>query len=136
MQDASLVALEGEARFDGAVLVRALYAPGERVNFVTAFSEHREKSGEIKARPVGRGITLERDALAPRFEQRGSDTSKAGGWLRMNPVDGRGIGDANVTSCRFALLESDTLPMELQLALFAKLPLAIAIRPAVERRRG
>ena len=126
LQDASPVALEGEARFDGAVLVRALYARSERVNFVTAFAEHREKSGEIKARPVGRGITLERDALAARFEQRGSDTSKAGGWLRMNPVDGRGIGDANVTSCRFALLESDTLPMELQLALFAKLPLPIA----------
>ena len=126
LQDASPVVLEGEARFDGAVLVRALYAPGERVNFVTAFAEHREKSGEIKARPVGRGITLERDALAARFEQRGSDTSKAGGWLRMNPVDGRGIGDANVTSCRFALLESDTLPMDLQLALFAKLPLPIA----------
>ena len=126
LQGASPVVLEGEPRFDGAVLVRALYAPGERVNFVTAFAELREKSGEIKARPVGRGITLERDALAARFEQRASDTSQAGGWLRMNPVDGQGIGDANVTACRFALLESDTLPMGLQLALFAKLPLPMA----------
>ena len=126
LQGASAVVLADEARFDGAVLVNALYAPGERVNFVTEFAEHREKSGEVKARPVGKGITLERDALATRFEQRGSDSSKAGGWLRMNPVDGRGIGDANVTACRFALLESDTLPMELQLALFAKLPLPIA----------
>jgi len=126
LQGASPVVLEGEARFDGAVLVRALYAPGEQINFVTDFAEHREKSGEVKARPVGRGITLERDALAARFEQRGSDTSQAGGWLRMNPVDGKGIGDANVTACRFALLESDTLPMALQLALFAKLPLPMA----------
>ena len=126
LRDASAVALDGEARFDGAVLVRALYAPGERINFVTEFAEHREKSGEVKARPVGKGITLERDALAARFEQRGSDTSQAGGWLRMNPVDGRGIGDASVTACRFALLESDTLPLDLQLALFAKLPLPMA----------
>jgi hypothetical protein len=123
---ASAVSLEGGARLDGAVLVRALYAPDERVNFVTEFAEYTEKSGEVKARPMGKGITLERDALAARFEQHGSDTSQAGGWLRMNPVDGQGIGDANVTACRFALLESDTLPMELQLSLFAKLPLPIA----------
>ena len=123
---ASAVVLEGEPRFDGAVLARALYAPGERVNFVTEFVEHAEKSGEIKARPMGKGVTLERDALVSRFEQAGSDSSKAGGWLRMNPVDGQGIGDANVTACRFALLESDTLPMALQLALFAKLPLPMA----------
>ena len=123
---ASAVVLEGEPRFDGAVLARALYAPGERVNFVTEFVEHAEKSGEIKARPMGKGVTLERDALVSRFEQTGSDASKAGGWLRMNPVDGHGIGDANVTACRFALLESDTLPMALQLALFAKLSLPMA----------
>ena len=122
----SPVALEGEARFDGAVLVRSLYAPGEKVNFVTEFVEYTEKSGEVKARPMGKGITLERDALVARFEQNGSDTGQAGGWLRMNPVDGQGISDANVTAYRFALLESDTLPMELQLALFAKLPLPIA----------
>ncbi|MBI5385072.1 MAG: hypothetical protein HZA90_10340 [Verrucomicrobia bacterium] len=126
LRDASAVVLEGDPRFDGAVLVRALYAPGERINFVTEFAEHTEKSGEVKARPLGKGITLERDALVSRFEQHGSDSSNAGGWLRMNPVDGQGIGDANVTACRFALLESDTLPMELQLALFAKLPLPIA----------
>ena len=126
LRDASAVVLDGEPRFDGAILVRALYAPGERVNFVTKFEEHREKSGQVKARPVGKGLTLERDALAARFEQHGSDTSQAGGWLRMNPVDGKGVGDANVTAWRFALLESDTLPMDLQLALFAKLPLPIA----------
>jgi hypothetical protein len=75
---------------------------------------------------MGKGVTLERDALVSRFEQNGSDSSDAGGWLRMNPVDGQGIADANVTACRFALLDSDTLPPDLQLALFAKLPLPIA----------
>ena len=123
---ASAVALDGGARLDGAVLVRALYAPGEKINFVTAFAEHADKSGAVKARPVGKGITLERDVLVSRFEQSGSDTSQAGGWLRMNPLDGQGIADGNVTACRFALLESDTLPMELQLSLFAKLPLPVA----------
>ena len=44
----------------------------------------------------------------------------------MNPLDGRGIADTNITAFRYALLESDALPMELQLALFARLPLPIA----------
>ncbi len=123
---ASPLALDGGPRLDGARLVRALYAPGERINFVTEFAEHTEKYGEVKARPVGKGITLERDDMVSRFEQHGSDTSDAGGWLRMNPVDGQGIADANVMAGRFALLESDTLPMDLQLALVAKLPLPIA----------
>jgi hypothetical protein len=44
----------------------------------------------------------------------------------MNPVDGCGVADVNVTAFRFALVESDTLPLELQLPLFARLPLPVA----------
>jgi hypothetical protein len=44
----------------------------------------------------------------------------------MNPVDGNGIADANVTAFRFALVESDTLSLDLQLALFARLPVPVA----------
>jgi hypothetical protein len=123
---ASRVSLDGDPAFDGALVVGNLYAPGELINFVTEYETATEKSGEVKARPVGRGITLERDALAARFEASGSDTSRAGAWLRMNPVDGKGIADANVTAFRFALLESDKLPIELQLSVLAKLPLPIA----------
>ncbi|MEK7678423.1 MAG: hypothetical protein AAB676_21550 [Verrucomicrobiota bacterium] len=126
LYNASPVALDGEPRFDGALLVENLYAPGELVNLVTEYETAMEKSGEIKARPVGWGITLERDALAARFRKSGSDSSKGGAWLRMNPVDGRGVADANVRACRFALLESDKLSLELQFSLFAKLPLPIA----------
>ena len=123
---ASPVSLDGDPRFDGALLVGNLYAPGELVNFVTEYQTATEKSGEVKARPVGIGITLERDALVARFEAGGSDTDKGGAWLRMNPVDGRGVADANVTAFRFGLLESDKVPVEVQLSIFAKLPLPIA----------
>jgi hypothetical protein len=123
---ASPVSLDGDPRFDGALLVGNLYAPGELVNFVTAYETATEKSGEIKARPVGRGVTLERDALLARFEKGGSDTDKGGAWLRLNPLDGPGVADANVTAFRFALLESDKLPVDLQLSLFARLPLPVA----------
>jgi hypothetical protein len=123
---ASPVVFRGDARFDGALLVEVLYFAGELINFVTEYAEATEKSGEVKARPVGRGITLERDALAARFRASGSDTGRGGAWLRMNPLDGRGIADANVTAFRFALLESDKLPVELQVSLIAKLPVPVA----------
>jgi len=115
-----------DPKFDGALLIGALYSPGELVNFVTEYVEATEKGGEVKARPVGKGITLGRDALVARFREFGSDSDRGGAWLRMNPVDGRGIADANVTAFRFALLESDRLPLELQLSVFAKLPLPLA----------
>jgi hypothetical protein len=123
---ASPVSLDGDPRFDGALLVENLYVPGELVNFVTEYETATEKSGEVKARPVGRGITLGRDALLARFGKCGSDTDKGGAWLRMNPLDGLGVADANVTVFRFALLESDKLALDFQLSLFAKVPLPIA----------
>jgi hypothetical protein len=123
---ASQVVIGSDPRLGGAVLVEALYAPGELVNFVSDYEVATEKSGEVKARPVGRGMTLERDALVARFRNDGSDSDRGGAWLRMNPVDGRGVADVNVTAFRFALLESDKLPVELQLSLFAKLRLPVA----------
>jgi len=106
---------------DATVLVSALYRPGEQVNVVT---EYLEKDG--KARPVGNGQTLERDALIAHWRGAGLPRSDAGGWLRMNPVDGHGIGDANITAFRFALLECDCVPLDLQLSLFAHLSLPVA----------
>jgi hypothetical protein len=124
--ETSLVRLDGEWNFDGALIVGALYQPGEQINFVTDFEPTSERNGKSKARPKGCGLTAERDQLVARFAESGTDSSDAGAWLRMNPVDGRGIGDANVTAFRFALLESDTLPLDLQLSLFARLPLPVA----------
>ena len=123
---ASPVRPSDDPKFDGAVLIDGLYSPGELVNFVTEYVEATEKSGEVKARPVGIGITLERDVVLARFRDGGSDSNKGGAWLRMNPVDGLGIADVNVTAFRFALLESDELPLDLQLSVFAKLPLPVA----------
>lgn len=37
-----------------------------------------------------------------------------GAWIRFNPLDGNGYGNANVTEYRYALVESDSLPIEKQ----------------------
>lgn len=51
---------------------------------------------------------------------------EAGAWIRFNAVDGEGVKNENVTSFRYALVESDTLPIAEQDIIFRKLELPIA----------
>lgn len=56
----------------------------------------------------------------------GDWNENAGAWIRINPLDGKGINDLNVTAYRYALVESDTLPEEEQIKLVQSLRLPIA----------
>jgi len=111
---------------DSIALLESLYLPGEKINFVTAFKLATKNDGTTKANPDGYGTTVERNELIARFREHGTPQSNAGGWLRMNPLDGNGTNDANVTAFRFALIECDSIPLELQMPLLAKLPLPTA----------
>lgn len=51
----------------------------------------------------------------------------AGAWIRINPLDGKGIKNSNVTDFRYALVESDNLPLERQNALIRELELPVAV---------
>lgn len=51
---------------------------------------------------------------------------EAGAWIRFNPLDGEGVKNNNVTAYRYALVESDTIPVSEQEAVFRKLELPIA----------
>jgi RecA-family ATPase len=51
---------------------------------------------------------------------------ETGAWIRFNPLDGQGVRDLNVTSYRYALIESDTLSIEKQAAIYEQLELPIA----------
>ncbi len=51
---------------------------------------------------------------------------EVGAWIRFNPVDGEGVKNDNVTRFRYALVESDTLPVAEQDILYRKLELPIA----------
>lgn len=50
-----------------------------------------------------------------------------GAWIRFNPLDGNGVRDENVTSYRYALVESDELSIGMQYAIMQKLELPIAV---------
>ena len=56
----------------------------------------------------------------------GDYNPEAGAWIRFNPFDGKGVKNDNVTAFRYALVESDTLPIQEQNALFRKMELPIA----------
>lgn len=55
------------------------------------------------------------------------DTNKeAGAWIRINPLDGKGVADVNVTSYRHALLEADDGDLGKQLALIKEMQLPVS----------
>ena len=51
---------------------------------------------------------------------------EAGGWIRFNPLDGQGVKNENVADFKYALVESDDLPLQEQEAVYRKLELPIA----------
>jgi hypothetical protein len=56
----------------------------------------------------------------------GDWTPDAGAWIRFNPLDGQGVRDSNVTAFRYALIESDSMDIERQAAVYAELELPVA----------
>ena len=52
---------------------------------------------------------------------------EVGAWIRFNPVDGEGVKNENVTRFKYALVESDSMPVADQDAMYRKLELPIAV---------
>jgi len=119
-------------RLDGLMLFSALYDKEDSINIVTDFTIEQQKDGKQKANPHGAGKTLLRNDWMRSIRDHSTQQSEAGAWIRPNPVKQRGSGkggafcDADVASYRFCILESDDLPLDLQLSVWASLPLPIA----------
>jgi hypothetical protein len=103
--------------FDALPILAGLYHADELLNMC---AEH------------GVGVTQSRDAWMRSVRDNGAPSGSIGCMFRPNPVSGAPTGDnggwtdADVTNHRFSVLESDLLPLELQLAVIARLPLPIA----------
>jgi hypothetical protein len=119
-------------RFDALPLLAALYGNDDFINVVTEFTLEQQENGKQKANPHGPGRTMRRDDWMRSLRDHSAPQSDAGAWVRPNPVKQEGSGkngavcDRDVTGYRFCLLESDDLPLELQLSLWATLPLPVA----------
>lgn len=123
--DASPVQLPGDFRQDASLVFENLYSPAEKLNVVSRFREQLTPDKSSKTSPLGFGETFSRDEWLNRFRKNSIPESQAGAWFRINPVNGAGISDADISEFRFALLESDCLPLEIQISLLAKLPIPI-----------
>lgn len=69
---------------------------------------------ELKARPDDIGTAI------------GGYNLDAGGWIRINPLDGKGSKDENISAFRYALVESDSIPIDGQKAAYKRFELPIA----------
>jgi hypothetical protein len=80
----------------------------------------------------GVGITKTRDEWMAHVRDHGAPCGSIGCMFRPNPVSGTPTGenggwtDQDVTAHRFALLESDILPLDVQLSVLTRLPLPVA----------
>ena len=110
--------------------LKTLYEPDEIVGYVHSalYDDDREKWI-----PANAGTWRKRDEIIKDLnrsrkldEAFGSMNPEAGAWIRINPLDGKGAGDKNVTAYRYALAEADTMPIEDQKKLLINLKLPIA----------
>ena len=51
---------------------------------------------------------------------------EAGAWIRFNALDGEGVRNENVVSFKYALVESDAMSVDEQIAMYRRLELPIA----------
>lgn len=56
----------------------------------------------------------------------GTPNAESGGYIRINPFDGKGVSDKNVTDLRYALVESDGMDIDKQVAIYRQLELPCA----------
>lgn len=114
--------------------LKALFGSDERVGYVVeAWQSEADGEGKRKWLPK-RGVwdrtagdLLELLASAQDLGAvLGDWNPEAGAWIRFNPLDGHGCADANVIAHRYALVESDSVSVERQHAIYQKLELPCA----------
>ena len=109
-----------------------LFSPDELVGYVTSvwYSADKEKwmpDKGIYNRTAGdliADISRHGDDLGAAI---GDTKPEAGAWIRFNPLDGNGVRNENVTEYRYALVESDSMPVEQQYALYKAMELPVRV---------
>ena len=109
--------------------LETLFEPDEIVGYVHSAIYKEDRQKWI---PANAGAWRKRDDIIAdlkkfkNFDVFGSINEEAGAWIRINPLDGKGAGDRNVTRYTYALAEADSMPIEEQKKLLINLKLPIA----------
>ncbi len=114
--------------------LETLFDRGDYVGYVTETWE-KEEDGKTKYLPTKGACDRTAGELIERLNNCGGDIGsvfgdynpQAGAWIRFNPLDGKGVKNENVTAFRYALVESDCMPVEQQNALIRELELPVAV---------
>ena len=114
--------------------LETLFEPSDNVGYVTEVYEH-EEDGKLKYSPTrgsydrtaGELIELLNICDGDIGAVFGDYKEEAGAWIRFNPLDGKGVTNKNVTDYRYALVESDSMPLERQNAVIRELELPVAV---------
>ena len=108
----------------------AIFEPEEKVCVVVTASQDEDG----KWRPYGGSTSrtckqlldsLKKKTESPLTDTFGTTNPDSGVWVCFNPMDGTGRRNANVTSYRYALVESDTQDIDTQYAILQDLKLPI-----------
>ena len=109
--------------------LETLFSSDENVGYVT-------QSWEYEGKPMPKKGAYDRTAgeLISALNKSKNDIGKvigdyketAGAWIRFNPLDGKGVKNENVTDFKYALVESDSMPVDEQNAIIRKLELPVA----------
>ena len=114
--------------------LETLFEASENVGYVTESWEKADE-GKKKFLPTKGSSSKTAGELIAELNKHGDDIgavlgdyNPAGGaWIRFNPLDGKGVKNENVTDFRYALVESDSMPLEEQNALIRELELPVAV---------
>lgn len=115
---------------DCAEFLRAVFEPSDTI--MVCFDAFEREDG--KWSPAGNGTNWNVGELIDRlkrFKKLDDAFSKtpnqaAGAWIRVNPMDGQGGRNNNVADYRYALVESDNMPIPDQIAKIKGLELPVA----------
>lgn len=112
--------------------LETLFEAGETVGYVTESWRKEDKDGP-RYLPTQGDYSRTAGQLIEALSKCGDDIGsvlgdyrpEAGAWIRFNPLDGKGVKNENVTEFRYALVESDSMPIEQQNAMVRELQLPI-----------
>ena len=114
--------------------LETLFESNDYVGYVTETWE-TEREGKRKFLPTKGSCDRTAGELIALLQGCGGDIGsvigdfnpEAGAWIRFNPLDGKGVKNENVTDFRYALVESDSMPLEQQNAVIRELELPVAV---------
>lgn len=106
--------------------LNALFEPEDVVGYVlTATDDGKPRGKGNYTRTVSEIIeALDKSELDEALFC--TPNTQFGGWMRLNPLDGEGVADLNVTQYKHVLVEADDIEIEDQAGLYEALELPIA----------